>query len=66
MLELYQAMGFEGSSTAWNELYRLSESEGREVTEVEIRQAFLSHASTDQLDEVLRLYQRWHRGDFSQ
>ncbi len=66
LLELYQAMGFEGSSTAWNELYRLSESEGREVTEVEIRQAFLSHASTDQLDEVLRLYQRWHRGDFSQ
>lgn len=66
LLELYQAMGFDGSSDAWNELYLLSKSEGREVTEVEIRQAFLSHASTDQLDEVLSLYQRWHRGDFPQ
>ena len=65
LLNLYQAMGFDGSSNAWNELYLLAKAEGRPVTEQEIHQAFFGQASASQLAEVSQLYDRWHRGDFS-
>jgi hypothetical protein len=66
LLNLYQIMGTDGSTSAWKQLYLLAEPEGRLVTEIEIHQAFLQHTPADQVAEFTTLYNRWHGGDFSE
>ena len=60
---LHQAMGFEGTNGAWNELYLLAESKRFRITENEIYQAFASNSTAGQLSEVNALYDRWHGGE---
>ncbi|PKB81520.1 MAG: hypothetical protein BZY88_06265 [SAR202 cluster bacterium Io17-Chloro-G9] len=63
LLNLYQTMGPEASSNAWNQLYLLAEGEDRQLTEDEIYQAFLRNTPASELDEVKSMYDQWHGGD---
>ena len=64
--KLYQTIGPEGASTAWNQLYLLAETEGRPVTDFEIYQTFRRNTPNDRVAEFQGVYDRWHGGDFSE
>ena len=66
MLNLYQTMGPEASSDAWNELFLLAKGENRELTEDEIYQAFLRNTPAGQVDEFRSLYDQWHGGELGE
>lgn len=63
-LDLYKTMGDAPFREAWNEIYELSESVDRLVTEDEIYEAFLSRVPADKISEFKEIYQRWHGGEF--
>lgn len=60
LIKLLQTIGPENSN-AWTELYLLSESEERAVTEADIYQAF---SRAGQSNEFQAVYDRWHGGEF--
>lgn len=64
LLELYQTIGLVGTSVAWTELYSISKSEGRAVTDEQIHRAFLGNTSTGQVVDFHAVYDRWHGGVF--
>ena len=63
LINLHQTTGPD-SPNAWQELYLLSESEGRAVTEDEIHQAFGRDLSGNQTNDFNGVYDRWHGGVF--
>ena len=64
LLMLTLTVGKEASSAALRELYLLSQSQGRPVTEEEIYRAFLKHTPPALEDEFRALYKRLHGGTF--
>ena len=65
LVDLYQTLGPEASSHAWNELYLLAQAEDRVLTEDDIYQAFFRNMPPSEVDEVQSLYDQWHGGDFA-
>ena len=63
LIKLLQTIGPENSN-GWTELYLLSESEGRAVTEAEIYQAFTRDLDAGQTNDFHGVYARWHGGEF--
>ena len=61
---LFEILGEEAFGSALGELYLLSRSERRRVTEEEIYQAFREHTPAKQIRRFQYLYKRWHDGAF--
>ena len=60
LLSLFETLGEEATGTALRELYLLSESEERWVTEAEIYSAFLKSTPSGLEEEFLSLYRQIH------
>ena len=65
-LDLYNTLGHDSFRSSWKALYELAQREGRAVNETEIYRAFLSHTTTDTVDEFKDLYGRLHGGFFQE
>ena len=61
---LFEILGEEAFGSALGELYLLSRSERRRVTEEEIYQAFREHTPAKRIRGFRYLYERWHGGSF--
>ena len=64
LLDLFETLGEESVSAVLRELYLLSRSEGREVTEEEIFRAFLKHTPARLEEEFKDVYRHLHGGSF--
>ena len=64
LTNLFEMLGKEAFGAAIRELYLLSRSQLRWVTEEEIYQAFLDHTPARELRAFQYLYERWHGGAF--
>ena len=63
--ELFETLGSGPFFMAWKDLYQLSQREARPVSETEIYQAFLRHATEEGEDEFEEVFRRLHGGSFS-
>ena len=64
LTNLFEMLGEEAFGAAIGDLYLLSRSERRRVTEEEIYQAFLEHTPAKRIRGFRYLYERWHGGSF--
>ena len=64
LFTMFETLGEEALGAAIRDLYLLSTSEDRPVTEEEIYQAFLDHTPAERMGEFQHLYRRWHGGAF--
>ena len=62
-LNLFETLGEEAFRHAWTEIYRLTQSEARPISEIEIYQAFRNNIPPDKLADLNSVYQRWHGGE---
>ncbi len=62
LINVYEALGPEGASQAWQELYVLAQKEERPATETEIYLAFLRNTPSENVAEFNSVYSRWHGG----
>jgi hypothetical protein len=65
LINVYEALGPEGASQAWRELYVLAEEKQRAATENEIYQAFLRNTPPENVAEFNSVYGRWHGGQIA-
>ena len=63
-LDLLEVMGDQPFRTAWQNIYLLSESVDRLVSEEEIYNIFIQEAPSNRIDEFEQVYGRWHGGTF--
>ena len=66
LIGLYKSvvLGAEPFRAAWKEIYELSVSVDRLVTDVEIYEIFLRHAPEDKIGRLKEIFQEWHGGNF--
>lgn len=62
-LQLFNTLGADPFRLAFGELYKLSQTEKRQITEDEIYSAFLRHTTENTESEFKRLYAELHGGE---
>ena len=65
LLKMFETLGEEAMGGAIRELYLLSTSERRPVTEEEIYQTLLKHTPAHRQGRFRIMYRRWHGGSFA-
>ena len=65
LLTMFETLGEEAMGAAIRELYLLSVSERRPVTEEEIYQTLLKHTPAHRQGRFRIMYRRWHGGSFA-
>ncbi|MFQ6029768.1 MAG: hypothetical protein ACE5Q6_20000, partial [Dehalococcoidia bacterium] len=63
-LTLYATVGHQAFTASWQEIYLLTQSTQRPITEAEIFSTFLGNTQSDQVEGFKQLYSSMHGGDF--